>query len=62
MGTREVEELPENSRALYPYRHIAVYRDRGFYVIHNLLTEAKRYYADARDVAQVLDLGRPVGV
>lgn len=49
MGLAEIVNLAPG-RALYPARLLAVTRERGFYVILNLLTGARRFYADPRDV------------
>ena len=40
---------------IYPRRFTAVYHERGFYVIHNLLNGARRFYVDFRDVEARLD-------
>ena len=55
MDAAALERLEDWRRSVYPRRFVAVYRDRGFYVIHNLLNDAKRFYADARDVAACLN-------
>lgn len=54
MSAREIESLIHTRRTLYPHRYMAVYHERNFFVIHNLLTHVKRYYVDARDVARLV--------
>ncbi len=56
MEPREIEALVNTPRTLYPHRYLAVYRERDFFVIHNLLTQVKRYYTHANDVAQLVKL------
>ena len=55
MDVRTLETLERTRGSLYPSRYVAVYRERGYYVIHNLLNDAKRFYADPRDVAARLE-------
>ena len=51
MDVRTLETLERTRGSLYPSRYVAVYCERGYYVIHNLLNGARRFYADPRDVA-----------
>lgn len=38
-------------------RFLAVYRERGFFVLVNLLTHRKRYYLHSTDVLTLLNRG-----
>lgn len=53
MGTREYSNLPPG-RSAYPARFLSVTRGPRFFVVRNLLTDARRFYADPRDVAEAL--------
>lgn len=55
MDAATLEKMDVRRETIYPRRFTAVYRERGYYVIHNLLNGARRFYADARDVAARLD-------
>lgn len=59
MGTREIEKHATSQHPIYPCRFMAVTREREFYVIENLLTGLKRYYARAHDVAEIVRTWTP---
>jgi hypothetical protein len=51
------------SSAARERKFLAVWREKGYYVLYNRLTKAKRFYARAADVLRLLrpndDAGRP---
>ena len=55
MDAAMLERIELHRETVYPRRFTAVYRERGFYVIHNLLNGARRFYVDPRDVEARLD-------
>ena len=55
MGHRTREIVNGLRQSASRRRFYTVYRERGFFVLMNLLTRSKKYYAHERDVRALLE-------